>query len=228
MKRIGVALLCILIAIFGFFSAFGLWSPIESVVGTISFWQIAAGLTLLVIGIGAAIRGRVFSTVMLFAFLFMVCEHNVAYLLGREEANLINNWLLLLLSALLGLGLSLLIPKQKRRIDTFPKHIANGRSFGSGAVYIDCANFREQVVENDLGSVVVKFENAAAYEGEGVLRVENNLGSVMIYVPAGWRTVCRIENSLGSVKNEASVRGDGPLLTILGENNLGAVMIKQA
>ena len=104
-----------------------------------------------------------------------------------------------------------------------------GKIGGNTTKYIDCSCFENESVENDMGACAVHFTNTEAYRGGGVLAVDNNLGSMVIHVPARWRLVTDVDNTLGSVAEAKSegVAPDAPLLTIHGENNLGSLQIKR-
>ncbi len=229
MKKVLIGIICILIAVVGILDAVGMLVEFEGVFGALSFMQILGGLIIFALAIMAIVKLRVFSSVMLLSFLFMIFEGNIAFLCHLNDSNIINNWLLLLLSAVFGIGLSLLLPKRKRGFSLFcvngkGKH--GGHRFASNTVYIDCASFREQSVENNLSSTTVQFENADRYGGGSLLHIENNLGSTVILLPQDWKLDCQIENNLGSIKNELKTGGNGPSVTITGENNLGTVVIR--
>ena len=65
---------------------------------------------------------------------------------------------------------------------------------------------------------------ADKYEGGGVLEIDNNLGSMDIHVPADWHIIMQVDNSLGATSEPDDI-GNGPTLTIRGDNNLGSVSV---
>ncbi|MBQ8383120.1 MAG: hypothetical protein IJX47_07955 [Clostridia bacterium] len=222
--KITVALFCILFAVFGLLEAVGVTPPVESVVGELSFWRIVCALFLVALVIKYLCQLRVCKTLFCLSLLFMTVESNIAYLCGATSENLINNWLLLLYTILICIGLSLILPKRKGKWTVSTDHHEN--SLGSRTIYIDCTTFTDRYVENNLGSTVIHFENADTYTGGGFLNVENNLGSTVVKVPESWTVDCQIENNLGSVQNRAH-GGEGPTLTVRGENNLGSTVIQR-
>lgn len=234
-----IALFCILLAVLGLAEATGLLAPIESVVGELSFWRITLALFFLVLSIRCFVKRKFCWGIFGLSCLFLCIESNIAYVCGVESGNLINNWQLLLCTLLICIGLSLLLPKRWKKKWNIGANNGNGdhttvnrngyqeNNLTSRTMYIDCANFTDQYVENNLGATVIRFENADAYIGGGLLRIENNLGSTTIHVPAQWKLDCQIENNLGSVQNHAKVGGNGPSLMITGENNLGSVTIQK-
>ena len=215
--------------------AFGVFAPLLSIFGEISVWAIIGGLLLLCFALSELIKGNIGNFFFPLALIFMIFEKNIAILfdIGDENGNIINNWLLLLVSVLLGIGFSILFSGVKRR----KRRRKNGcawscgegmkirGSVGSSVRYIDCDGFKFEEVENNLGSCTVFFENEDKYEGGGVLSVDNNLGSMVITVPEEWHIVVRVDNSLGSV-NIPKHNGQGAVLTITGDNNLGSIIIK--
>ena len=227
MKKIIFGVGIILIALGILLSALGVFSPITSAAGEFSIVAIIAGILLFAYAIYRLVKGKFGEIFIPLALIFMLFEKNIAILCGRDNTNIINNWLLFGCACLLQLGFDILLPKRERRVNGkrygFKKHV----SIGSAVKYIDAENFRDENIESDLGSCVIRFENAEKYTGGGVLCVENNLGSMVIEVPSSWRFAHNIDNSLGSV--HADVDGgniDGALLTIKGENNLGSLVIK--
>ena len=228
MKKILIGIICVLIAVFGVLDAVGVLVPIESIVGTVFFWQILCGLLLLLVVIWTIAKYRLFITAFALSILFLIFERNVAFVCGLANANIINNWLFLLLSIIFSVGILLLFPKKRKKKNKNQDRVfVNGHKFGSNTVYVDCTNFREHHVENDMGTTTVKFENSDSYCGGGKLHIENNMGSTTILLPSDWQLVCRIENNLGNVKNEFGKGGVGPTITVTGENNMGSVLIKK-
>ena len=233
-----IAPLCIVIAVCGILEATGAIPPMDSVIGELSPIRIAGAILVMGIFLRNLVRLKICRAVFDFSVLFMILESNIAFLLGRPTGNLINNWLLLFYTILICIGLGLILPKRG-----FGWHISrkghwfgevaketNGHHeniFGSRAVYIDAATFTERTVENNFGSMLVKFENPEAYAGGGLLRVENNFGEVEIRVPTGWSLDCRFETSFGGVEDRVGKGGDGPSLMITGETNFGYVTIRK-
>ncbi len=227
----------ILVAVAIVLDALGVFAPFISAFGEISIWAIIGGLLLLCFALSQLFSGNIGNFFVPIALIFMIFEKNLAYYfhIGDENGNIINNWLLLLVAVLLGIGFSILFSGVRRR----KRRHAHGRewsigdnvkvkaSIGSSVRYIDCDGFKYEEIENDLGSCTVFFENVDKYESGGVLCVDNNLGSTVITVPEGWNVIPKIENSLGSVI-APKPNLDGPILTITGENNLGSICIKTA
>lgn len=233
-----IAVFCILLAVLGLAEAIGVLAPFESMVGELSFWRITFALFFLCVVVHCFVKRKFGWGIFNLSFLFICIESNIAYVCGVESGNLISNWQLLFCTILICIGLSMLLPKRwKKHWDIGVNgsgdiNISNGNGYqennlSSRTMYIDCATFTEQYVENNLGATVIRFENADAYIGGGLLRIENNLGSITIYVPAEWNVDCQIENNLGSVQNRSEGGGKGPSLMIAGENNLGAVTVQK-
>lgn len=225
----------ILVAVLIVLDALGVFAPFVSAFGEISIWAIVGGLLLLCFAISQLFSGNIGNFFVPIALIFMIFEKNIAhyFCIGDESGNIINNWLLLLVAVLLGIGFSILFSgirrRKRRRKSGCEWSYSNGvkirSSIGSSVRYIDCDGFKYEEIENDLGSCTVFFENVEKYEGGGVLSVENNLGSTVIYVPEEWHVVVRIVHNLGGVAIPKD-NGNGPVLTITGENNLGSVEIK--
>ncbi len=221
----------ILLAVALLLNALGIIAPFTSAIGEVSFIAILGGLLLLSYVIERLIKGKFGEIFLPLALIFMIFEKNIAILCGRDDSNIINNWLLLGCACLLQTGFVILFPPKRREHKSHKKvsgkHHWRSSSLSSNVKYIDAEFFSEEYIENSLGSCVIKFENADKYTGGGVLTVENSLGSMVIEMPSSWRFIYDIDNSLGSV--EADVDGgnpDGPIIKIEGENSLGALSIE--
>lgn len=220
----------ILIAVVLVLDALGILAPISSAVGPVSILACVAGLLLLSYTVAKLIKGKISEIFIPLALVFMLFEKNIAFMLGREDENIINNWLILGCAALVSVGFSILFSGLKRK-NRRREHICGecGHRFSTGNLgtsvkYIDCDGFKFESIENNIGSYTVFFENVDKYEGGGVLEIENNLGSMDIHVPTDWHIIMQVDNSLGATSEPDDI-GNGPTLTIRGDNNLGSVSV---
>ena len=240
MWKIFWGLAFILVAVAIVLDALDVFAPFVSAFGEISIWAIIGGGILLCFAVSQLVSGNIGNFFVPLAVIFMIFEENIAHYfgIGDESGNIINNWLLILVAILLGLGFSILFSGIKRR----NRHRHAGREWnfgddkdcikikgniGSSVKYIDCDGFRYEKVENNLGSCTVFFENVDKYVSGGVLSVDNNLGSVVINLPEEWNVISKVDNNLGSLAIPKPKTG-GMTLTVIGDNNLGSVTIKMA
>ena len=210
--------------------AFGVITPFLDVVGGISAIQIVGALLLLSFIISRIIKLKFAEIFVPLALIFMIFEKNIAFYLGLESDNIINNWLLIGCAILLAIGVGILTPKRKReKVFSFKsssgsKHYE--REVGSATTYFDCKEFVEESICNRLGETVVHFENEDEYTGGGVLNVDNKLGETVIYVSSRWNVRINVVSHLGETEQVGHGDKDGPTLTINGNNALGEVLIK--
>ena len=218
----GIALLLVAAALI--LDGLGALTVLSTVAGGISLPRILLMIALISI---AAINCRRHRSLLVWyiALLFMLLEPNIAYLCGRKDPNLINNWLVLLCAMLVKIALHLLFGKHRKwnlqwnGKDKFIK--------GSNTVYIDCASFEHKHVENDLGATDVYFTNAEQYTGGKTLQVENNLGQTTINIPAAWTISMDTESNLGQIDGpDGYGTPGGPILYLNIENNLGHVAVR--
>ncbi len=220
---IGIVLLLVAAALI--LEGLGALTFLTELTGGLSVPRLVIGL--LLIGIASiSCRRHPTRIVWYLALLFMLFESNIAYLCGREEPNLINNWLVLLCSILIMIALHLLLGPEKWRFHPHSPHHRHTFSSGSSATYIDCTDFQKKHIENNLGATDIYFTNIESYTGGGTLSVENNLGQTTIRVPAAWSISLETENNLGAIDAPANAgTHSGPLLYLDVENNLGHVII---
>jgi hypothetical protein len=210
--------------------AFGVITPFLDVVGGISAIQIVGALLLLSFIISRIIKLKFAEIFVPLALIFMIFEKNIAFYLGLESDNIINNGLLIGCAILLAIGVGILTPKRKReKVFSFKsssgsKHYE--REGGSATTYFDCKDFVEENISNRLGETVVHFENEDEYTGGGVLNVDNKLGETVIYVSSRWNVRINVVSHLGATEQVGHGDKDGPTLTINGNNALGEVLIK--
>ena len=231
-------LLCIFAAAVLILDALDVLVPIENAIGGVSVLALLAGVFLLAYILKNLFSGRLGSIFVPLGLMFMLFEKNIATLCNAESSNLINDWLVLLISVLLATGVDALLPKRKRfkfikieGIGRKEKTLSEDRdytdnSLGSSVVYIDCEDFVSKTIENNIGSCSVHFVSPEEYEGGGVIYLENNLGHLLVNVPSEWSVKCDMENNLGRIEGCCDRIGDGPVLCIRGENNLGKITIK--
>lgn len=219
--------------------AVGVLSPVVSVFGNITFWQIVGGVLLLAAAVSALISGEIGGAVILLGFVFMVFERNIAFVCNLGSADIINNWLLFWCTVLLSIGFAFLKPKGWKK----SKRAKNkdGRNFnakinemGASEIYIDCERFgteyTEQFISNHLGAFEVTFENVESYKGGGTIRIENNLGATNICIPKSWRVIHDVNCSLGAFEqgeNDKTLGDDAPIIHIVGSTHLGAIEIER-
>ena len=201
----------------------------------ISIGEIILGLFCLSWAVSLCTRRRFTDLPIPLVCIVMIFESEIATTLGIESGDLAPWWLFVLVAILLTWGLRLLFSGRSHRRCRFGVNVSeNGNhkesSFSGSAVhYFDCSEHFEGSVENNMGACSVYFTNQELYTGGSTLRVENNLGSLTVHVPGDWCVTTSIDNSLGSIKVDADLEGAGSkVLTLVGENNLGSIVIKKA
>ena len=163
------------------------------------------------------------------AFLFIVFKEPLAKAIGYTGDNLISNWIVLLAALLLTIGFKAIFK---------PKHIVsiNGKEYevsgdhggkiGRQTLYFDASNLDGAVVKENLGNVEVFITNREAYEGGGVITVNNNLGKITVHVPENWNVVTQASENLGNVNiPQRDVDGEKTITLVITENlgNISAV-----
>ena len=164
--------------------------------------------------------------------MFFFLEDDIARFMGRTDENLISNWLVLLCTVLVSMGISLIYyPVKKKQIKTFCAEKkgnwgkeGNKTMFSSDVKYVDCANFNEQYYHVNMGNLDVQFTNTEEFKG-GLLRLSCNMGNINVYVPRGWNIKTEIDNHLGNVDIPSKEYQDGPILNIEAQNSMGNIEI---
>lgn len=192
----------------------------------IAVWQWIVGICLLFALFDAVRRLEFISSFLILGFEVMVFEPQIGELLGLADENWISNWLILLVSLLLGIGVSMMVKGFKLFSFRVKKN-----TLGSSVKYIDCTNMKDEAVYNKMGYLEVRFENLCNFEKNVTLTAHNTLGAMEIYVPAHWNVKVISVNTLGDISideafKNGSVNHDGqPVLTIKAYNKLGDMEI---
>ena len=223
-SNIFIGIVCIVLAVIFLLDAIGI-IPATPFIGDVSVWQIIAGVLLLGALVACLIKRHIILVVWVAATLFAIFEKNIAFLCGHPDGELINNRVLIGIAVLLSIGLKLLLPRKSRRY--IGSCDADETNMGSNNVYIDSASFQQRHHENNMGKTDIYFDNPALYPGNGVLHIENNMGHLQVHVPVAWCVDVNIENHMGHIRNTAVNNPGGPLLRIVGENNMGKIDIQR-
>ena len=217
----------ILAAVLIILDVMGVLAPLSGMLGEVSLISLVVGLFLLAFVISRLCKGRIASTFFPLALIFLLFEKNIAKLCNLPSEDIMNNWLVLLIALLFTIGFSILFSSSKKKASKtiFVKQKRAESSLGNASVYVDSATMTPGIIENNLGLCNVYFENPHCYTGGGAITVENNLGSLVLNVPASWNVHNCVENHLGMSSVPIKKKADGPTLTIYGENNLGSLSI---
>lgn len=232
-NRIALGILLIIGAILIGFDALGFCPRFFS---EVSAFSIFFGAILCAWILASIIKLKIQDVFFPLAFLFMLFEKQISVMMGYAEGkNLINNWLVLLIALLLNAGCSLIIPKRKRKFFRKDFHFETSSdastednsttNIGNKIIYIDCSNFKTTKIENNLGATQIYFSNIDQYDGNGILVIENNLGSVKVNVPSKWSISADVDNSLGSVSIPKEENNCDKNISILIENAIGSVNV---
>ena len=226
---IGFILVAILLILHTFGVDFGL--PIN-----LPLWKIILSVVLIIFIIEQAIKLRFVNVFFPLIFIVMIFESEIALSLGIENGDLAPTWTFLLIALLLSIGFALL----NKKTFTFTynkdneKHVYTGEEAkekfkevlnNSSVYYIDCSEKFYKEIDTDLCKTEVFFTNAELYNGDGVIKVDNNLGKIIFHVPSNWIVDCSIDNSLGSVQSFKQNDTGEPVkkLKVTGSNNLGKI-----
>ena len=216
----GLALIAI--AVLALLDNFGVIAPLTEAVGEISIFSAIIGILFFMLAVSRLLHGKYHEIFIPLAVTFAMFEKNIAFLLGKEDPNLIRNGVLYLIALLLSVGVALLTGGRTKPF-TFRFH---DKKIGRSTVYVDCTNFVSEEIENNMGSCIVHFTGTESYTGGGVLNIENNMGSVIVRVPSSWKIRANMENNMGSVSIPETDVQNGPSLTLTGENNMGSLRVE--
>ena len=199
----------------------------------VSPWKIILGAFLLCLIVDGIAKLNFFKIFLYLGFEVIVFEELIGGYLGKNEADWINNWTVVLVMGLIGFGLNLIVKNSRRSTKGKTKGMwgFSANAFSDHIEYIDCSKMRTVNIRNHFGDYDVNFENVDNYEGNGVIHIENSFGDVTVYVPSHWEVKCEMLNSFGDLNIDKELQqqyadGSQYLLIIRGNNKFGDVTIK--
>ena len=233
-KRIFWGITLILFAILLIVQALGITINVFNV---IPLWKMFIMAMFLYWTIEQLIKRKFSLAIPPLVLLVMVFEDELALLFNVPGGDIAPWWGFLLVAFLLMCGISLLTKKMpfiEINVNGKNKHDRKKDGFklsGASVIYIDCASEANkplnESIENDMGSYSVYFVNTEAYEGNGTLDIDNNLGLVTVYIPKNWIISNKIDNNLGSVQiPKPDEHENKKVLYLTGDNNLGKVLVE--
>lgn len=183
---------------------------------------------------GSSLRER-FKIFLPLGLLFMLLEAEIAKWVCLADANIINNWLVLLAALLADTAMIILLPGKKRAKTHFfssnirtegAKESRDKNCFGESVIYIDASTTTQSFVMNKLGETNVYYQNADKAP-EGViyeLNVENLMGETTVHVPCNWVVINEMTCTLGEINTRENPEGETKLI-IRGHNKMGETSI---
>lgn len=198
----------------------------------ISIGKIVLGVVVMYVLIDGLLRLSFVQTFLMLGIELIIFEEVTGALLGKSEANWINNGVVIMVAVLVGIGFDMIFGGLKRRLKKGRfKLFWSDNAFADGLKYIDASKLKKEYVRSNFGDFEVRFENADEYSGGGELMVENSFGDMVIYVPAVWEIEVDVDNHFGDLTVDDSLRvqyadGSNKKLTIKGTNRFGDLDIR--
>ncbi len=191
------------------FSVFGLWHIVGSVFMAAFIVESLRKRDYWAVGIWAAT-------------LYAIVKDPISELLS-DKVKLPGIGVVYLAALLLGIGLSLILPKRRTvhvswnvggeddedliiegkngEKEEYTKGVGEKvkNTFGSYTTYVDCNTFTDIFVSNTFGETKVFFENGEGFCGNGLVELQNAFGETILYIPKDWKVERRCSATFGEV-----------------------------
>jgi len=106
-------------------------------------------------------------------------------------------------------------------------HISCSVTLGDSSKYIHSNNLQRAFLSCDLGHLKAFFDNSTPHPNGANIDVKCSLGEIELYIPRTWNVVLDIDSTLSGVTEHGRpVYTDGPVVTISGSVQLGAIEIR--
>jgi len=162
------------------------------------------------------------------ALLFLLFERELGNHLGKGP-DFVHNGYIILAAALLTAAVYLIFGwvRKRNNVNTGAVSAGGDNRFRSGICYIDANSGEPQAVNNKMGSLSVYFQNADVGDvsRDVVMKVVNDLGSIVVHVPANWEVVSTVSNDMGSVSIRDNQSVTIRRLIIEISNHMGSVSV---
>ncbi len=197
----------------------------------LSVWRIVLGVVLMFCAIDLLLKLEFTGAFLFLGLITLLLEEFLSTFFVTNDADWFNNWMVMLIALMIGIGLDLIFKGFRFKRRTKKLIDAEHSVFGDSVSYIDSAKFKHKTISNTFGETEVRFENVELYEGGGELTLENKFGEITVYVPAQWEVRCKVDSGFGEVNINKDLTiphadGNGKLLKINGRNRFGEVNIK--
>jgi predicted membrane protein len=156
--------------------------------------------------------------------------------------------IIIIVSVLIGVGLSLIFGKSKVKVITEGGHKGCNVNFdnhtsveynqsegtfdvdnnlGNKTEYVNVKDLTYGKIDNAMGSLTVYLNGTTIAEGGASINADNGLGNLVIYIPKEFRVSMTSENGLGRIDTHGTCSQDSslPVLNLHVENGLGSVEI---
>lgn len=99
-------------------------------------------------------------------------------------------------------------------------------TFGSSIKYANTDSFEYAALENNFGELKVYFDNAIIHKGIADININNNFGSMVLFVPKTWNVELHTKASFAGVREQGMKDSqDAPILRIYGQVSFGELLI---
>jgi len=166
--------------------------------------------------------------------------------LGLQDMKL---WVILLAALLLGIGLSIIFWKaKKKRVGCWNHHhhhdheedwmsaeaitstddsenVTVDSSFGEHVKYVRSMNLKKVKIDSNFSSVKVYFDQCQVSPEGASIYVDCNFSGVFLYIPRTWSINNQTHVFAGSVEGASTAAGDYTQVNLIGDVNFGSVKI---
>lgn len=152
-------------------------------------------------------------------------------------------WTVLVAALFLSIGLTLLLGDKKHRKHAIEfewnsngigksneqcggEYIRCENNFGAAIRYIHSDCFCKAHLENNFGTMTVYFDNAIIQGNIADVKVDNEFGEMILYLPKEWRIQNDLEHCFGSVNEHGNpIETSNATLHLYGDTSFGNVEI---
>ena len=190
---------------------------------------IALGILLIIWGVYLCVKKKFYMIFLpLGLFYAFVVDKPLAKYIGHPNAaegkGIIPWWIVVIAAVLLCIAFKVLFTK-KNVVEFHGGKTESGR-LGTSTVYFDAADLNNATIRENVGTIVAYIANKEKYTGDGTVFIHENVGNIILHVPAEWLVVTDVSENLGKVIIPPQPEPTEQTLTIVIKENVGKINVE--
>lgn len=194
----------------------------------INAWRIVVGV-LLVAWLVSVVLYRRFPDIFIpICLLFLVFQGPIAHAIDPEKEELLPVWVAIVATVLLTVGFNVILkPAYSGFLDKKSKSGADVATdtAQSRVLYYNADRLDGAVIRDQLGFVQVYINNKNAYPGSAVVTITDNLGKIVLHIPAEWDVIAQTGSNIGKVEIPTHTGNGISNVTLVVNDNVGSVQV---
>lgn len=195
----------------------------------VSIPAIALGILLIVWIVYLCVKKKFYMVFLpLGLFYIFVVDKPLAKLISHPNAaqgqGIIPWWIVLIAAVLLCIAFKILFTK-KNVIEFHGGKTESGR-LGTSTVYFDASDLNNAMIRENVGNMIAYIANKENYQGNGIIYITENVGTITLHIPANWLVVTDVSATIGKVIIPEQTGPTDQTITLVVKENVGKIAVE--